>query len=266
MSALVEVFVLTHCRKIELLYGSELIFRTLRVGFPNARISIVDNASLPEARSHIAALARENECEFRRIDGRGTAHDRFLEETLASVADAGGGPLVFLDPDLCLWANCEDLEFEGLIAGRALTAHEDPGMQCVVMPRLHTSFLWIPHARRLRDEIGRIRVRHFDFRPFLPFSVKLGDAWIRYDTGASLFAALGERVSAFEEQHLDRYDHIFCGAHIDLHEADWNDEMREFMLRVHRDAREGNLEAIQGIWREQNRVFKKWAEPLALRA
>ena len=36
MSAPVQVFVLTFCRKLELLYGSELIFRTLRVGFPNA--------------------------------------------------------------------------------------------------------------------------------------------------------------------------------------------------------------------------------------
>lgn len=265
MSAPVEVFVLTYCRKIELLYGSELIFRTLRVGFPNARVSIVDNASLPEARPRIAALARENECEFRQIDGPGTVHDRFLEETLASVAEADGGPLVFLDPDLCLWGSCEDLDFEGLIAGKMVTAHEDPRLQCVVMPRLHTSFLWIPNPRRLRDEIERIRSFHFDFRPFLPFSVKLGDAWIRYDTGASLFAALGERVSAFGERHLDLYDHIFCGAHIDMHEASWNEEMRELMLRVHRDAREDNLEAIRGVWREQDRVFRMWADPLTLR-
>jgi hypothetical protein len=134
------------------------------------------------------------------------------------------------------------------------------------MPRLHTSFLWISRPSRLQDEIERIRKPHFDFHPFLPLSVKLGDAWIRYDTGASLFAALGERVSAFERQHLDRYDHIFCGAHIDGHESTWNDEMRELMLRVHRDAREGNLEALRGIYREQHRVFEKWAKPLDLRA
>ena len=266
MSASIQVFVLTYCRKIELLYGSELIFRTLRVGFPNARVSIVDNASLPEARSRIAAMARESDCEFRGIEESAIPHDRFLEETLASVAESGDRPLVFLDPDLCLWENCEDLEFEGLMAGRMVEAHEDPRMECVVMPRLHTSFLWISNPRRLQGELRRIRTSHFDFRPFLPFSVKLGDAWIRYDTGASLFAAIGERVSAFESQHLDRYDHLYCGSHVDAHEPTWNDEMREFMLRVHRDAREGNLESLRGIWREQHRVFKKWAEPLTLRS
>jgi hypothetical protein len=266
MSARVQVFVLTYCRKIELLYGSELIFRTLRVGFPNAGVSIVDNASLPEARSRIAALARENDCEFQQIEEPAVGHHRFLEETLASVAKSGTGPLVFLDPDICLWEICEDLEFEGLIAGKMVEAHEDPFMQCVVMARLHTSFLWIPHPPSLQGEIGRIRKPHFDFHPFQPFSVKLGDAWIRYDTGASLFAALGERASGFEEPHLDRYDHIFCGTHIDLHEPTWDSEMREFMLRVHRDAREGNLESLRGIWREQRRVFKKSAGPLALRA
>ena len=266
MSAPVQVFVLTYCRKIELLYGSELIFRTLRVGFPDARISIVDNASLPEARSRIAALARENDCEFREIEEPSVRHDRFLEGTLASVAETCDGPLVFLDPDLCLWENCEDLEFAGLIAGKVVAAHEDPAMQCVVMQRLHTSFLWIPDPCRLQDEIGRIRTTHFDFHPFLPFSVKLGDAWIRYDTGASLFAALGERASGFEERHLDRYDHIFCGSHIDMHEPSWDDEMRGLMLRVHRSAREGNLESLRGIWREQHRVFKQSAGPLTLRA
>ncbi len=83
---------------------------------------------LPEARSRIAALARENDCEFRRIDEPAIHHHRFLEETLASAAEAGDGALVFLDPDLCLWENCEDLEFEGLIAGKMVEAHEDPFM------------------------------------------------------------------------------------------------------------------------------------------
>ncbi len=118
----------------------------------------------------------------------------------------------------------------------------------------------------MQGEIGRIRTPHFDFHPFLPLSVKLGDAWIRYDTGASLFAALGERVSGFEGRHLDRYDHIYCGSHIDLHEPSWSDEMRDFMLRVHRDAREGNLERLRGIWREQHRVFWDSAGRLVLRA
>lgn len=255
MAEPVQVFILTHCRRAELFYGTALTFKTLRVGFPEARVTVVDNASLPETRGAIRRLARDADCDFRQIDGPAIAHDAFLEETLADVAARGGGPLVFLDPDLCLWRSCEDLEPEGLLAGRLVVAHEDPYMQCVVMPRLHTSFLCIPDARALQAEIDRLRRPHFDFRPFQPFSVKLGDAWIRYDTGASLFAAVAPRTHAFGPEELDRYDHIYCGSHVDLRRPGWSGELRELMERIHADAREGRLEALRGVWRELDRAW-----------
>lgn len=255
MAEPIHVFILTHCRRAELFYGTSLIFRTLRVGFPNARVTVVDNASLPEVRAEIEGLARDSDCEFRQIDGPAIAHDAFLESTLASLAAGGGGPLVFLDPDLCLWRSCEDLEFGALLAGKLVAAHEDPVMQCVVLPRLHTSFLWIADSRSLQQEIDRLRRPHFDFRPFQPFSVKLGDAWIRYDTGGSLYAAVADRTHAFGGAELDRYDHIYCGAHFDLHAPHWTGELRELMHRIHGAARDGDLESLRGVWRELDRVW-----------
>ena len=114
MARPIQVFLLTHCRQRDLFYGTALIFKTLRVGFPNARVTVVDNASLPETRGEIERLARECDCEFRQLEAPAIAHDAFLSKTLASVAGGGGGPLVFLDPDLCLWRSCEDLEFDAL--------------------------------------------------------------------------------------------------------------------------------------------------------
>jgi len=252
-----HVFILTYCRKLELLYGSELIFRTLRVGFPTARVTVVDNASLAAAKPRLAALAREHGCEFRALAAPGVEHADFLEGTLREVAEGDGGTVVFLDPDICLWGTCEGWTFDALLAGKRVDAYDDDMLQAVSMPRVHTSFLWVPDARRLRDEIGRIRAAHFDFRPFLSFSVKLGDAWIRYDTGASLFAAVRERVAFFTPAHRDRYDHIYCGSHLDLLEPRMSQALRELTLTTHRHAREGNLAALQGIWRQQERV---WAE------
>lgn len=266
MAEPIQVFILTHCRRAELFYGTALTFRTLRVGFPHARVTVVDNASLPETRGAIRQLARDTDCAFRQIEAPPITHHDFLEETLGTVAAGGGGPLVFLDPDLCLWRSCEDLAFDALLAGKPVIAHEDPVMQCVVMPRLHSSFLWIPDAGALQAEIDRLRRPHLDFRPFQPFSVKLGDAWIRYDTGASLYAAIADRTHGFGPAELDRYDHIFCGSHFDLHVPHWRGELGELMHRIHADAREGRLEALRGVWRELDRVWMRahpspWDDP-----
>jgi len=257
MTGAVDVFILTFCRNLDLLYGTELIFQTLRVGFPNASITVVDNASLPEASQRVERLARDNDCRFRQIPEPSIGHHEFLERTIADAAAAGTRPLVFLDPDLCLWASCEGFEFDALMAGKLVDAYEDDLFACVTMPRLHTSFLWIPDPRQLWGEIEKIRGKRFDFRPFLSFSVKLGDAWIRYDTGASLYAAIRNRTSCFTEEHLDRYDHIFCGSHLPLLQPRFNDKMREMTLQIHELAKTGQIEALKGIRHWQDRV---WAE------
>ena len=257
----INVFILTYCRRPDLFYGTELVFKTLRVGFPSARITVVDNASLPEVRAAIAELARATGCAFRQLPDPGIRHDEFIDRTLTEVAAEDAGALVFLDPDLCLWSSCEDFELPGLMAGKLIAAYDDEGMRCVTMPRLHTSFLWIPDARALAEEIQRIKASHFDFRPFLYFSVKLGDAWIRYDTGAALYAAIPDRVSAFTADHLDRYDHIFCGSHLDLLQPRMSEPLQDMMGRVHQHAREGNLQALKGIWRYQGQVWMQAHDP-----
>ena len=52
----INVFILTFCRNLDLFYGTKLIFETLRVGFPNAKITVVDNASLQKVRGEIESL------------------------------------------------------------------------------------------------------------------------------------------------------------------------------------------------------------------
>ena len=234
----INVFVLTFCRRLDLFYGTELIFKTLRVGFPSARITIVDNASLPDARAAIAGLARATGCAFRPSADPGLPHHEFIDRTLMEMAADDAGTLVFLDPDLCLWSPCDDLEFPGLMAGKLIDIYDDEVMRCVTMPRIHTSFLCIPDARELAEEIQRIKTAHFDFDPFRSFSVKLGDAWIRYDTGAALYAAIPDRVSAFTTDHMDRFDHIFGGSHLDLLQPHMSEPLQDMMGRVHQHARE----------------------------
>jgi len=250
------VFILTYCRKPELFYGTELIFKTLRVGFPTANVVIVDNASIPEARSEIELLAKNNDCLFEQIDNQGIRHHDFLENAIFAMAD-DDGPLIFVDPDICFWESCEDFEFEGLIAGRLGQGFEDGVTQTYTMPRLHTSFLWIPNVKKLRDAIWKAKFRHFDFEPFTPYSCAMNGKWYRYDTGASLYAAFSEKVSRFSEEYMDRYDHIYCGSHIDWLDSRFNPKLKEMTREIHRNAKEGNLAALKGIRARQDRIWKE---------
>ncbi len=243
---------------MDLFYGTELVFKTLRVGFPSARVIVVDNASLPEAAARIELLARENGCAFERVPEPGIKHHEFIEQRIALTAadETAEGPLIFLDPDVCFWRSCEHFDFPGsLMAGRHVRAYHLNATQALTMPRLHTSFLWMPDPRRLWNEITEIRKLHFDFEPFLSYSTKIAGQWCRFDTGASLYAVMPEKMSCFREEHLNCYDHLFCGSHVDyiysLHEA----EQRRALWKIHADAREGNLEALRGIWKWQEEVF-----------
>jgi len=252
------VFILTYCRHMEFFYGTELVFKTLRVGFPNARITVVDNASIPEAASEVAALAKQNDCAFEHLGGRGVAHHEFIEDRLMAAASDSSveGPLVFIDPDICFWECCEDFCFGGLLAGRLVRAFYCAALQTLMMPRIHTSFMWIPDARRLWGEIEKIRSEHFDFQPFLSCSMKIAGQWCRFDTGGSLYAAIPDKVSCFTEEHLNRYDHIYSGSHLDWLYPVMHPQVRELFSRIHASARDGDLAALRGIWKLQEQVFR----------
>ncbi len=47
-----HVYILTWCKSLESLYGSLLVFQTLRVGFPTAPVYVFDNGSLPKGQGH----------------------------------------------------------------------------------------------------------------------------------------------------------------------------------------------------------------------
>jgi hypothetical protein len=222
-------------------------------------VKVVDNACIPAARERIATLARANDCELEVLPPPGIAHDVHLERTLAAVAEGleCGNSAVFIDTDMCFWRSCESWRFERPIAGLFVDAHNDDVMQCVTMPRLHTSFLWFSDVSGTAARIASIRRRHFDFRPFMPFSVRLGDVWLRYDTGASLYAAMPEACAKFDQAHGECFDHIYAGSHFKLWKDQDTGEAGAYMREVHRHAREGNLAALKGTGAKQAELWRQ---------
>lgn len=251
------VIILTFCRRMDLLYGSTLVFKTLRTGFPTATVLVVDNASLTEARPIIRSQAEETGCRFLQIEQTGVQHHDFLNEALRGMGgeNAPRGPLIFLDPDVCLWSSCEGFTFDALMAGRLVRPFALESRKTLTLPRLHTSFMWIPAAQALWRTIRAIQAEYFDFDPFRCFTARVAGQWCRFDTGASLYAAIADRTACFGDEHHACYDHLFCGCHLDWL-LPWVDErMREGLRRIHENARTGNLEAIRGSWPMFDEVF-----------
>jgi hypothetical protein len=280
-----NVSILTYCRKPELFYGTELVFKSLRTGFPNARITVLDNASLPETRTEIESLARRNECRFEQIPEPGIPHHEYLQRTIREVAQTAdrSEPLVFLDPDICFWESCEWFEFDGLIAGLYMSQFDDVTItKTRTMPRLHTSFLWVPDPANLLREIRKFQYLRFDFEPFLPYSFLLDGTWYRFDTGASLYAAISGKVSCFDKRHLDCYDHLYGGCHIDILKhflrggangereagAPGRPDSRvplywKQSMEFHAKARSGDWESLRGIWKLQEEAWRDLHTPPA---
>lgn len=249
--SLPHVYILTWCKRIELLYGTTLIFETLRVGFPNASVHVVDAASVAPARAAIQARARACGAQYLQLDRR-IELSFFIEQALVRQ---GSGPAVFVDPDVCFWDSVEEWEFAGLAAGRLIPRHHCEFSGCLSEPRLHTSFLWFPDVARVLQAIDRVRRTHRFFEPFRNVMLPSGDGWLYFDAAAGLYGAYPDQMQPFETRHLDGYDHLFAGTYADSVLARLGPEMREVYRDIHRKA-QTDYRLIKGSWRRQEEYFQ----------
>ena len=261
-----RVYVITWCGEIEQLWGTLLTFRTLRVGYPTAAVTVIDNASLEEARPAIERAAKDAGCEYVQRTTR-APHGAILGDVLARVDE----PIVFVDPDVIFWESCEGWTFDrALIAGRLIPMREGrPGF--FVLPRLHTSHLWITHPPLVREAL--LAQEHCFFpmsREFISYAFqqhvfKLGGPWLFVDTGAALYSYLANFAYAFGPRELDAYDHIWSGTHPRVH----NESSHPAVLArrtVHEIARDGDYRSLRGVWRAQEQRFQAEARDFAMLA
>ncbi len=252
------VYVLTYCRNPETLYGSTLLFRTLRTGFPTAAVEVYDNASVPAAVEQIRDLCAASGCAFAPLP-RAASHPAFIELMLTRTRAERA---VFLDPDIVFWADCEGIRLpEGaLFGGRHVPTFRDEYTRTVTLERLHSSFLVFERIDELRRRAAELIRRHIGFAPFAQTCLHLGGRWYRFDTGASLYAAFRPAAYHFGPAELERYDHLLLGAQIDrmhsIHPEDW-----EVITEHHRAARLGDLAKLKGIYRFQEDYFGRRRVP-----
>ena len=244
-----KVYIVTWCRSAELLYGSTLTFETLRVGFPDAEVTVVENASHPDLRPPIHAAARAAGCEILQLEEQ-QHHWALIEGLVLGETQ----PTVLLDPDIVMWEKASDWDFgDKLMIGRHLPEFADPYTDTLTLPRLHTSHLWFPDPVELKARIAAIQQRRFEAGSlFQPRMAPPG--WWRWDTAAALYHALGEAAASFSEAQLDAYDHLFCGSHLDLvapKMGAWGALMSDSHARSQTDPRlaQGHLAATATVLR-----------------
>lgn len=246
-----KLFILTQVRYLDLLYGSTLIFNTVRVGWPNAEIEVWDNGSIYEALPSLAEFARKIGAEFVSLT-KPVSHHAFLAQMLeSSQAD----PIVFCDPDLVFWGNFERYSFTGLFAGRLLPTFFEAQTGAITHMRLHTSHLIIPNVSLLKESIASLPALWRKYGAAAP-SVGFKDQRLHHwDTGALLYEYFRDRCEPFQEAHLNTYDHLFCGTHLDLVQEIVDPVGLALLHRTHALAQMDKAK-LRGIWREQEAYFQ----------
>lgn len=228
-----------------------MVFRSLRVGFPTARV-VVWNNNLSNKYHYLPELTQllDDNMEMRRIEQELTH-----AEWLSMLVSTEHGRIVILDTDIMFWERCEDWQFELLLAGAFSPAFKCPAVQAWTAPRLHTSFMWIRSLEELRSKLREVR-QHPQFYPYNPFApMMLFDCGepVFYDVAANLYQQLGG--TRYGSLKLDCYDHLHSGTIVDLIEPLSPEYIgvSEFHKQCYKDPT-----LMRGLWRKQLEYYKRY--------
>jgi hypothetical protein len=229
-------------------YGNLLVFKTIRVGFPTARIEVVDSGSHKDMVPRLRAAALDVGAFF---EARPFCphSDYWAQQLLAAQVPDPDAAVVFVDPDTVWWENCEGWDFgDALMAGRVEPERRDSLRGIVYQPRIHPSVVWVPSMRRLRSEIATRSGPGEDvIGPRTETVETLRRAWL---TLAPLYGLIGDRCKAFGEAELDGFDHLTLGSNLPTNgmAAELGAHTRS---DAHRSAARGDIASLRGLWRLQ---------------
>ncbi len=247
------VFVLCSCRNEELWPLSTLFLKTIRIGFPNAQINVVNNCLSRERSNDLEHLTRD-------IGGKLSlciypmVHHQWIATRISLSA-------------IPFWICDTDVVFHGKIEGSkpstdaAIWAQTSPKFVCPYTgfkthSRPHTALMRIDPKKLLSDyEVFHLKL------PVTPFgfdgahlgqlispSLETHDGQLYFhDTMSRLGSAIG--FEPFSEPVNDLYAHLNCGTYSDLVDPTGG------FTRRNRE-RASNPDSTRGLWREQRAYFE----------
>jgi hypothetical protein len=246
-----RVFILTYCPTPDQLYGNLPALRTARIAFPSAEINIIDNCSCPEASDQFRRLSQEHGYRYGKLN-REMTHQVFMRCQLNVVAkdEYEDKALVFCDPDIAFFTPMQDIISMGCPPDELrITGDLWPGTnhdseihgQVWLMPRLHTSLLYISDAALLKEELDKLEPGLGGLPNRNPWSdvlVTYKNRNMMHDTGAVIYEHLPQYHHPFTPLELGCYEHLINGCHSSnvLHS-----------LPHHQAAKRGDYEFFRGM-------------------
>lgn len=222
------VHILYTVRKEELRPFSDLVFKTLKVGFPTAKVFVHDNHT-----------------------GDITHHD-----WITTLLDQNTIPFWICDADMIFYDKVEDWTFDKPIAGRRIPQWNDEFTGCITRSRLHTSLMYLDPSG-IKDRLEKYKAQFPDtpFNPFAhlinPLCVPWNGRTYFYDTTSLLYHAIGGQT--FTALQLESYSHLNFGTIEDivLPRLTGGEQMRALRREILEDPIKG-----KGLWRVQEAYYQ----------
>lgn len=272
------VHILATVRKPELLPAATLVFSTLRVGFPEAEVTVWGNAL------DKAAVVRD----CAKSVGGGyvesivglTAHDVWIEALVNRMHE----PFWIVDTDVVFFAEVRPPIGKEIVVGRFEPEFMEEWTGTRHVARLHTAVMWI-------DPSGvRSAAREWMAKFPQPWRNSAEFTWIRqtfvpvvlpgrgnatgasqgtregayaplfYDTMAGVYQAFPERARAFTEEEDACFEHLHCGGYVDLVAAETKSGFGNSLAAFHQRVFE-NPEAARGARLKQAEYYKLRSYP-----
>ncbi len=228
---------------------------TLRVGFPDARITVYDNVNPEDMAWAIGAKIKEKcpDVELVKLPKR-LHHAQWIKQMI----EENTKNLFIVDPDTFFWERCDWFEFTRL-AGHHIPMIWNEFSNCISMPRLHTAMLYIPDCLQLildimqsypecHEEAGE----YCPCDPFMPAVRFIEGVPYFWDTCSGLYHMVGGQH--FQPKHLNCYSHVNSSSFYDLMMK--RVENKKAFAHMHKMAEEDH-EWFRGFWRSEDQYYKE---------
>lgn len=246
-----NVFILATCRKPELWPMTELVFKTLRIGFPTAKVTVFNNDLSAEHRALLETACKAVDAEVLGTLCHPSIHHTWIEE----LARREKEPFYVLDTDVIFYESFERFTFETALAGWRIPEWKDEFTNAITRARLHTSLLYV-NPELVREAVSKYEHQFPEtpFNPlinlFHPVCMPFKQRGYFYDTCSLLYHAIGG--TAFTPDMLDSYFHFHWGTIPDVVLPHLQNR-RE--LQIRRESILENHPLGRGLWREAAEYF-----------
>lgn len=211
------IHILATVRKPELLDAALLVFKTLRVGFPDNVVFVDVNAEDAGLAEEVERAARGPNVYIQNVFP--TIHHTWIRGLLAQPHRT---PFMICDTDMVFHDRFDMAPIEAAqpaLSGALIPRFRDPFTRCITQARLHTSLLYFdPVKIGHKIDMWTTGMPTTQFNPRIdlidPVVVPAGAVNIFHDTCCLLYQAIGGLP--FTAQQMEAYDHLHCGTWSDI--------------------------------------------------